>query len=230
MIRASARRPADGARRAVGTPGRALDPAVRQRLGAAYGFDFASVRVHTDVAAARSAAELGAVAYTLGRDVVFGQNRYAPGTAAGDRLIAHELAHVVQQDGAPASLLSVGPATSDAERAAEDATAGRTPPRRAVAGGAIQRQVELRDVGRGEQSGIARLPELLGRLNSVSTGLTFALSGRTLACPAPGRRDSLRVRPADDRLHRLSGGAAAAPQQPAGARQPGGGLHRPGGR
>ncbi|HWW77646.1 MAG TPA: DUF4157 domain-containing protein [Pyrinomonadaceae bacterium] len=59
--------------------------------------DFGHVRVHTGGRAAESARELNAAAYTVGRDVVFGEGQYAPGTSAGRNLLAHELAHVIQQ-------------------------------------------------------------------------------------------------------------------------------------
>jgi hypothetical protein len=59
--------------------------------------DLSGVRVHADTQAARSAAALGADAYTLGRDVVFGAGQYAPHTPHGRGLLAHELTHVVQQ-------------------------------------------------------------------------------------------------------------------------------------
>ena len=63
------------------------------RLGSA----FDGVRIHTDANAARSAGALNAQAYTVGQDIVFGTGRYSPGTAAGNRLLAHELVHTVQQ-------------------------------------------------------------------------------------------------------------------------------------
>jgi hypothetical protein len=62
-----------------------------------FGHDFSGVRVHTDRKAAESARAVNAEAYTVGRDVVFGAGRYAPGTGEGHRLIAHELAHVLQR-------------------------------------------------------------------------------------------------------------------------------------
>lgn len=61
------------------------------------GFDFSRVRIHTDTQAADSARAVNAVAYTIGDDVVFGAGQYAPQTSQGRRLLAHELAHVVQQ-------------------------------------------------------------------------------------------------------------------------------------
>jgi hypothetical protein len=64
-----------------------------------FGADFSGVRVHDDARAAESARAVDAHAYAVGRDVVFAAGRYAPGTPAGDRLLAHELAHTLQ-DGA----------------------------------------------------------------------------------------------------------------------------------
>jgi Domain of unknown function (DUF4157) len=65
------------------------------------GGDLSGVRIHTGSEAAASAARLGAKAYTVGNDVVFGSGAYAPGTSSGRRTLAHELAHVHQQRGAP---------------------------------------------------------------------------------------------------------------------------------
>ena len=60
-------------------------------------YDFSRVRVHTDSKAAESARAVSAIAYTVGQEIVFGAGRFAPGTTAGDELLAHELTHVVQQ-------------------------------------------------------------------------------------------------------------------------------------
>ncbi|WP_433383169.1 DUF4157 domain-containing protein [Actinoplanes sp. CA-142083] len=76
--------------------GRPLDGATMASMQQRFGRDFSQVRVHTDGAAARSAEQVGAAAYTVGSDIVLGAGRYAPGTAGGDRLLGHELAHVVQ--------------------------------------------------------------------------------------------------------------------------------------
>lgn len=80
--------------------GRPLDAALRGDMEQRFGHDFSGVRVHSDEIAARSAHEVAAHAYTVGNHVVFGSNQFAPGTAAGRRLMAHELTHVVQQGGA----------------------------------------------------------------------------------------------------------------------------------
>jgi hypothetical protein len=77
--------------------GKPLDQPTRQLMEARFDHDFSAVRVHTDVAAAYAAREHLAKAYTIGDDIVFGANRFAPSTHDGRRLVAHELAHVVQQ-------------------------------------------------------------------------------------------------------------------------------------
>jgi hypothetical protein len=67
-----------------------------------FGHDFSGVRVHTDLVASRSADTVAAQAYTVGADIVFGAGRYAPASRDGQRLLAHELAHVQQQQSGPA--------------------------------------------------------------------------------------------------------------------------------
>jgi len=85
--------------RTLASPGTALEPTTRRVMERAFAADFGSVRVHHDATAAAGARDLGARAYALGSDVVFGAGAYAPHTLAGRRLIAHELTHVVQQRG-----------------------------------------------------------------------------------------------------------------------------------
>ena len=62
------------------------------------GYDFSGIRVHTDAKAGVSARSIGALAYTVGNNIVFDNNRFAPGAPDGRRLLAHELTHVIQQD------------------------------------------------------------------------------------------------------------------------------------
>ena len=81
------------------SPGRPLDAGTRSFMEPRFGHDFSGVRVHTDEHAAESARSVNALAYTVGRDVVFGAGRYAPSTMTGKQLLAHELTHVVQQGG-----------------------------------------------------------------------------------------------------------------------------------
>jgi hypothetical protein len=88
----------------VRTGGQPLDATTRADMEARFGFDFSRVRIHTGAQAARSAEAIGALAYTVDDHVVFGADRYSPYTADGRRLIAHELAHVVQQGGGAAAM------------------------------------------------------------------------------------------------------------------------------
>lgn len=90
---------------ALNSPGRPLDAGARAFFEPRFGHDFGDVRVHTDGPSAASAGEINAQAYTVGRDIVFRSSEYSPGTAAGRRLLAHELTHVVQQRGSGANQL-----------------------------------------------------------------------------------------------------------------------------
>jgi hypothetical protein len=102
------------------SPGQPLEPATRAFMESRFGHDFSRVRVHTNSLAARSAEAVAAHAYTVGSDLVFASGRYAPGRRDGQRLLAHELAHVVQQDEARAvDPLTIQDASDPAERAAD---------------------------------------------------------------------------------------------------------------
>jgi hypothetical protein len=100
-----------------------------------FGHDFSRVRVHTDTRAAASARAVSATAYTVGHDIVFANNQYRPATPDGGLLLAHELAHVVQQ-GSQSRVqrqLEIGaaddPHEHEADRAAELVMSeGRTSP------------------------------------------------------------------------------------------------------
>src|SRR6185437_11221120 len=84
-------------REVLTSPGQSLEPTTRTFFESRFGHDFSQVRVHTDAKAAESAQAVNALAYTVGRDVVFGAEQYTPMTPQGGRLLAHELTHVVQQ-------------------------------------------------------------------------------------------------------------------------------------
>jgi hypothetical protein len=116
------------------SPGRPLDTETRAFMEPRFGHDFSQVRVHTDAKAAQSAQAVNALAYTVGRNVVFGAGQYAPGTSEGWRLLAHELTHVVQQraySGATSEAVTLPPASDNArleyesERASNTVVAGR---------------------------------------------------------------------------------------------------------
>ncbi len=121
-IRLSARAPNRG--RMADTPavvsnairsggGQAVERSARAAMESRFRHDFGAVRVHTDARAAAAARALGARAFTVGRDVVFGAGQYAPQGTPGKKLLAHELAHVVQQSSTstPAIQLQKAPAS-----------------------------------------------------------------------------------------------------------------------
>ena len=85
------------AREVAASPGHPLDNGTRDRMERQFDHDFSGVRVHHDSKAAASADAVRASAYTIGSHVVFGAGRYAPSTPSGQALIAHELAHTIQQ-------------------------------------------------------------------------------------------------------------------------------------
>lgn len=117
----------------LGTPGQPLDAGTRAFFEPRFGQDFSSVRVHTDAKAVESARALNALAYTVGRDLVFGGGQYAPQTMVGRRLMAHELTHSLQQTSdrheQMQSKLRIGSATDtfeqEADRVADSVTGNR---------------------------------------------------------------------------------------------------------
>jgi hypothetical protein len=82
--------------------GRPLETSLRDVYEPRFGFDFSRVRIYSNQEAAGSAESLGARAYTMGPNIVFSGGGYRPGTAEGQKLLAHELTHIVQQGHAPA--------------------------------------------------------------------------------------------------------------------------------
>lgn len=110
-----------GAARAPRSGGAPLEPGTRALMESRFGHDFSKVRIHADAGAAASARRVHALAYTLGEHIVFGAGQYRPGAAEGDRLIAHELAHVLQQTGgAPSSIQRQADDAQEEEAAADE--------------------------------------------------------------------------------------------------------------
>jgi|GEM_PF-2050293 len=105
--------------------GRPLDADTRSRMESSFAADFSDVRVHTGAEAATAAQDIGASAYTIGSEIAFAAGEYAPHTAAGRTLLAHELTHVVQQRGlsSPSGASSV--AHDPAAEAEADTVSGR---------------------------------------------------------------------------------------------------------
>jgi hypothetical protein len=106
--------------------GEPLAGGIQSTFGTAMGHDFSGVRVHTDSRAASMVGGLNARAATLGEDVAFAAGEYQPGTPVGDALIAHELAHVVQQHGASGAdpQLKANTETDELEEEADRAAVG----------------------------------------------------------------------------------------------------------
>ncbi|RZQ59373.1 DUF4157 domain-containing protein [Amycolatopsis suaedae] len=98
------------------TPGRPLDPGVREVMENRLGHDFSQVRLHAD----ESAGALRAAAYTVGEDIVFAPGNYAPDTPRGEALLTHELVHVVQNRSGPAGTRELSHPGDAAERQAHE--------------------------------------------------------------------------------------------------------------
>lgn len=83
----------------LNSPGQPLDSATRSFMESRFGHDFSRVRVHTDAKAAQSAQAVRALAYTVGRNIIMNTDQFQPQSKAGQQLLAHELTHVIQQNG-----------------------------------------------------------------------------------------------------------------------------------
>ena len=135
----------------VGSGGQPLDRATRAEMETSLGHDFSDVRIHTGGHASESAKSVQAQAYTVGNDIVFGGENFAPDTSAGKRMLAHELTHVVQQrsgpvDGTPAAGgVSISDPSDRFEQAAEhsaDRVMSGASSDTASAGATVQREEE----------------------------------------------------------------------------------------
>lgn len=112
------------------SPGESLDARTRHLFESRFSHDFGKVRVHRDAAAAESAKAVNALAYTVGDHVVFSKDRYSPSSGEGRDLLAHELAHVVQQRSntrgqGETRVVESKPAEMEADQAASSVRAGR---------------------------------------------------------------------------------------------------------
>jgi hypothetical protein len=133
--------------RALATAGSPLDAGTRTFMESRFGHSFSQVRVHHDSLADESARSVRADAYTVGKRVVFAAGKYSPGTPAGRRLLAHELAHVSQQKSASptaGSRIEVGAAGTkeedEADAAAQAVASSSAAPPASGSRVALQRQ------------------------------------------------------------------------------------------
>jgi hypothetical protein len=92
--------------------GQALDPATRTYMESRFGHDFGQVRIHTGARAESAAQSVNARAFTVGRDLIFAQGQYSPSTHEGQWLVAHELAHTIQQSPSKQTLVQRAPAAA----------------------------------------------------------------------------------------------------------------------
>jgi len=129
--------------------GQALDSGVRAQMEPAFGADFGGVRVHADAGANALNQSLNARAFTTGQDIFFRQGAYNPGSSSGRELVAHELTHVVQQNGAQVQRkLTVGQPGDRYEQEADRVARAvlqqeqQQPIRKDADEGLFQRQVE----------------------------------------------------------------------------------------
>lgn len=162
--------------------GQSLDPLTREEMEARFDHDFSQVRIHSDAGAGEAAERQDARAYTVGQQIVFAPGRYAPHTRPGKELLAHELAHVVQQRKPSTGEAQPG-AEGEARRAAQQVVRGEAA---AVQGGAPTGSLQ-RDNGAEEE-------ERRFRLRRPQLGESLAYRPRPLHLGEPGQYQ-LRVDP-----------------------------------
>jgi hypothetical protein len=150
-----------------------LDSATRTEMETGFGRDFGDIRVHDDARAHDQARSLGARAYTAGDHIVFGEGAYRPETPRGQALIAHELAHSVQQDGVQMKANGPLPASADgeleaqADRAAQVVIGGGRSPALST----LRRPAVLRSIEDPAASGTAKTPAA-GPAQKLPPGMT----------------------------------------------------------
>jgi hypothetical protein len=167
--------------------GHGMDHGLRSRMESAFGADFSGVRIHTDTRADGLSQSLSARAFTTGRDVFFRQGEYSPGTSSGRELLAHELTHVVQQNGHGLQLKMTVSEPGDAHEVEADRVAQAIMQQEHAAAETVHtensadRQQDANRVSRLADSGgpvIARPPAQLATARSA-TALTDQVSVRS---------------------------------------------------
>lgn len=159
----------------LGALGRPLDGTTRSFMEPRFGHDFSSVRIHADERAAESARSVNALAYTVGRDIVFGAGQYVPNLPAGQKLLAHELTHVVQQGAVPPAMKQETPLPQRKESPAEKTEQSpmmqneENPPAQKQRAPVLQRQIE------GGAVAISALPQPLLQRETSTTGASTTL-------------------------------------------------------
>jgi hypothetical protein len=119
----------------LATPGQPLADSAGRTLEPGFGHDFSGVRVDDDSKAAESASSVNALAYTVGNHIVFNAGQYSPGTSDGNRLLAHELTHTIQQTGG-----MVRPQTDNQQKKHQDVRSGSAGGTTVLENGTLHRQ------------------------------------------------------------------------------------------
>jgi hypothetical protein len=167
----------------LNSPGRPLDSATRAFMEPRFGHDFGHVRVHTDAKAAESARAVSAHAYTVGHNIVFGTSEFVPTTHPGRELLAHELAHTIQQRDASSRAQPIPP--NSALEAKAD-RAGRN---------VASRRTLTESLGSSEVA-VARQPLITEEEEEEETPVPMALeSGKTARVAPSPRRGRLKAPP-----------------------------------
>jgi hypothetical protein len=187
------------------SPGQPLEPDIAAVLGQGFGRDLSQIRVHADTGAARSAAALGADAYTVGPHIAFAAGALAPRSPPGRRLLAHEVSHALQQGMRPATpdtpleLTEPGDAMEQAaERGAAAVMQGAPPPPIAPTGPRLARQAATDKAAGGEPAkptpapapAPAR-PELQSRMGITKHG--FGVYNATLDRSGAARKQPCKL-------------------------------------
>ena len=140
--------------------GQPLADRTQEQMGPALQQDLSGVRVHTDAAADNLSQQFNAKAFTTGQDVFFRQGAYDPGSSGGDKLLAHELTHVVQQGNAPTKLagknMNVSEPGDAGEREADSVADAVTSP--ANVGRQEEEEVQAARVDRQEEEELQMAP------------------------------------------------------------------------
>ncbi len=177
-------------------PAPGLAPPLRNRMENKMGVDLGGVRVHSGTSAGKAADALNARAFTVGQDMFFGRSQYDPVSTSGQRLIAHEAAHTVQQRGGSAGVQRIQRATAKDKSSAKSETKSDTTAEETlmeeipVKGGSV----DLRPAGkhRGTVKVAAlELPTIDGVAKGVAGGAFTPVADSGFSLPTPGSKHTL---------------------------------------
>lgn len=163
------------------SPGQQLDAATRAFFEPRFGYDFSRVRVHADLGATESARAVNASAYTVGQHVVFESSQFDPGSHGGRKLLAHELAHVIQQSKPRGSS-----ATSVLEDEAKAVSARASESHQVSISGVVPQGVLLRQEAEDEGGSIQVIAKENGRIAVVLVRNGKIVQGYAEIVPPPG--------------------------------------------